>query len=160
MEKEEEKNKLFLTFRRRAKRCWCHGYIMKTKLCLPFQLGVMQKYHKTLFEPHLPKSKVDALLSLNPGRVSKYMFDWKDPWWLPGDSNPPIMLADPNENVAPWIQGMSCFRPPGRACSMAMCFISGDWAIEVDKRSENQVKSNISFQIYITRGQGELRFSR
>ena len=73
---------------------------MKTKLCIPFQLGVMQKYHKTLFEPHLPKSKVDALLSLNPGRVSKYMFDWKDPWWLPGDSNPPIMLADPNENTS------------------------------------------------------------
>ena len=147
MEKEEEKNKLFLTFRRKAKRGY--GYIFKTKLCLLFQLGVMQKYHKTLFEPHLPKSKVDALLSLNPGRVSKYMFDWKDPWWLPGDSNPPIMLADPNENVAPWIQGMSCFRPPGRACPMGMCFISGDWAIEVDERSENQVKSNTSCKTYI-----------
>jgi len=109
-------------------------------------LGVVKKDHSSLFDPPLPTSKVEALLSLNSGPVCKYLFDWAEPWWKPDELTPILFgdqcTADSNGNFAEWVRGMSCFRPPEES-EMSMCFITGEGALIADKLSDDQVKSDM-----------------
>ena len=42
--------------------------------------GVINQFHQNIFEPQLPKSKVDGFASISPGALGKYFVEWKEHW--------------------------------------------------------------------------------
>jgi len=106
-------------------------------------LGVLKANHKDMFNPPLPMRKIEAIESMNPGRISKYLFDWDTPWWIGED---PIIFGDQCSAAeglfADWIRGISCVRPPEGENALVMCFISGDSSTAADQLADEQVKSD------------------
>ena len=104
----------------------------------------MKKHHHAMFAPVLPEFKIEAIQSLNRGPVSKYLFDWDEPWWT---DERPILFADQcaesnKGNFADWIRGVSCVRPPHGPNLLVMCFISGEASLAADQLTDEQVNTH------------------
>ena len=56
-----------------------------------FPPGVINKYHRQIFNPELPIDKIEAYQQISPGAVCKYFVEWKKPWRDLNSS--PIMIA-------------------------------------------------------------------
>jgi len=48
---------------------------------LLFRSGYLKKHHVELFEPELPKTKVDVIETLKMGTVNKIFLEFAEPFW-------------------------------------------------------------------------------
>ncbi|XP_043266525.1 uncharacterized protein [Venturia canescens] len=114
-------------------------------------LGVLKADHEKLFNPPLPETKVNAIKTIGFGSVAKIYLIYDEPWWPLTDS---VMSLDfywtdeDRKKVADnpeqsWLLGVfgiiTIEHKPGLLC----CWVTGSRVREMERRSEEQVFSEI-----------------
>ena len=107
-------------------------------------LGVLKKFHDQMFNPQLPKSKIDVIQNLGFGKVCKIILFYKEPFWTRGNGGVKVVW-DPSKiqfNKDHWSRSLFAFKEFGTNALIA--WVCGDVAEEVERLPKTEIGETIT----------------
>lgn len=130
-------------------------------------LGVLKGTHQSLFEPHLPKKKIDAINGLSFGTVNKLYLEFKEPFWSSDFKGFNLLwnqeeLQAVRQSTADWIEGISGFYTVDYQPNVLCGWICGISARHMEKTPKEDVLKNIMIVLrkFLPNVSDPIRFER
>ena len=109
-------------------------------------LGVLKLSHRTLFNPSLPREKVQAIENLGFGICDKIFLEFEKPFWSGSQYriNFVWVLEDTADGIPScpypsWVYTLFCFYTVSTGSNTLMGWVQGDAAIEVERTTPDEV---------------------
>lgn len=123
-------------------------FILADHVIVTMSLGVLKKYHETMFHPHLPEEKVSAIQMLGISTTDKIFLEFEEPFWSPECNSIQFVWEDDAENESPvypqdlWYKKICSFDvlyPPERYGHVLSGWICGEEAIIMERCDDETV---------------------
>ncbi|XP_062903175.1 spermine oxidase [Mobula hypostoma] len=123
-------------------------FILADHVIVTMSLGVLKKYHETMFHPHLPEEKVSAIQMLGISTTDKIFLEFEEPFWSSECNSIQFVWEDDAENESPvypqdlWYKKISSFDvlyPPERYGHVLSGWICGEEAIIMERYDDETV---------------------
>ncbi|XP_072112802.1 spermine oxidase isoform X2 [Mobula birostris] len=123
-------------------------FILADHVIVTMSLGVLKKYHETMFHPHLPEEKVSAIQMLGISTTDKIFLEFEEPFWSSECNSIQFVWEDDAENESPvypqdlWYKKICSFDvlyPPERYGHVLSGWICGEEAIIMERYDDETV---------------------
>ncbi|XP_069779659.1 spermine oxidase isoform X1 [Narcine bancroftii] len=123
-------------------------FILADHVIVTMSLGVLKKYHETMFRPRLPQEKVSAIQMLGISTTDKIFLEFEQPFWSPEcnsiqfvweDDAEDETLAYPQDLWYKKICGFDVLYPPERYGHVLSGWICGEEAIIMERFDDEMV---------------------
>lgn len=108
-------------------------------------LGVLKETCEIMFDPPIPKDKLNSIKKLEVGNLSKIILKYKNPFWIKGEGS--IRLGWSKEEVANrkhWTSCISTVQECPTANDILIAVVSGPEAVEVECLSNCELAEGIT----------------
>lgn len=145
VEGQEEEEELGYRVRVECEDC---EFILADHVIVTMSLGVLKKYHETMFHPHLPEEKVSAIRMLGISTTDKIFLEFEEPFWSPECNSIRFVWEDDAESESPaypqelWykkICGFDVLYPSERYGHVLSGWICGEEAIIMERYDDETV---------------------
>ncbi|XP_078264161.1 spermine oxidase [Rhinoraja longicauda] len=144
-QEEEEEEEMGYRVRVECEDC---EFIPADHVIVTMSLGVLKKYHETIFHPHLPEEKVSAIRMLGISTTDKIFLEFEEPFWSPECNSIRFVWEDDAESESPayphdlWykkICGFDVLYPAERYGHVLSGWICGEEAIIMERYDDETV---------------------
>lgn len=112
-------------------------------------LGVLKERHQALFNPSLPKAKIDSIEGIGFGTVGKIFMEFDRPFW-PENWEGFIALWNEDDLKAlreqpgnEWLEYVAAIYPLNRQKNILLCWVNGAGQRQQEELSESEVSAGI-----------------
>lgn len=128
--------------------CEDYEFIPADHVIVTISLGVLKKFHETLFHPRLPEDKVMAIEKLGISTTDKIFLEFEEPFWSPECNSIQFVWEDEAESESLtypedlWYKKICSFDvlyPPERYGYVLSGWICGEEALIMEKCDDETV---------------------
>ncbi|KAK4879345.1 hypothetical protein RN001_007491 [Aquatica leii] len=123
-------------------------------------LGVLKKYHKSMFYPSLPKTKMNAIEQFGIAAVSKIFMHFPKKWWLDSESDFTLMWTPkdintsfqefpegPNKNGVSWITNLIGFHQVQRNPNVLLAWFVGNFVPDIERCDNETIVNGLMYAL-------------